>query len=223
MPILFLTIPTFISRQTTSVQCIFGVSYHHQGWTGRRLRSTGRCHLPVTGPCWEWICSPGGFGAQSASQQFCQTREIKKYKTNSQQILPWAYRGGRDHTVFWLLINADSKSEVIVFTFIVVCIVSERKSQCLHGVVEVVDLAWRLPGRRIIQTGIVHVTNHTLKPGQHAGRWHGFVWVVAWKKKRWALCSSSQMMAACWEIWLQWCQYLRSHYTFLCTSCIQQH
>lgn len=38
----------------------------------------------------------------------------------------------------------------------------------IHGVVEVVDLAWRLPGRRILQTGVVDVADHTLKPWQHA-------------------------------------------------------
>lgn len=61
------------------------------------------------------------------------------------------------------------------------CLRRQRKetSQYIHGVVEVVDLAWCLPWRWRVQTGIVDVTHHTLKPGQHASRGHGFIWVVA--------------------------------------------
>lgn len=48
----------------------------------------------------------------------------------------------------------------------------------LHGVVEVVDLARRLPRRGMAQTRVFHVADHPLEPGQHSGRRHGLVRVV---------------------------------------------
>lgn len=60
----------------------------------------------------------------------------------------------------------------------------------VHGVVEVVDLARRLARRGMVQTGVVHVADHTLEPGQHASGRHGLVWIVTcesvrirWRKK----------------------------------------
>lgn len=60
----------------------------------------------------------------------------------------------------------------------------------VHGVVEVVDLARRLARRGMVQTGVVHVADHTLEPGQHASGRHGLVGIVTcgrvrrrWPKK----------------------------------------
>lgn len=60
----------------------------------------------------------------------------------------------------------------------------------VHGAVEVVDLARRLARRGMVQTGVVHVADHTLEPGQHASGRHGLVWIVTcesvrirWRKK----------------------------------------
>lgn len=68
------------------------------------------------------------------------------------------------------------------------CLTSQKeqkqKSQRLHGVVEVVDLARRLPRCRIAQTRIVKVADQSLEPGQRASRWHGFVWIVTYKSRR---------------------------------------
>lgn len=55
---------------------------------------------------------------------------------------------------------------ITIFRMFHVCTAEERTAQCVHGVVEVIDLAWCLPRRRIVQTGIFDVTHQTLKPGQ---------------------------------------------------------
>lgn len=44
----------------------------------------------------------------------------------------------------------------------------KRITQLIHGVIEVIDLTWRLSRRRIVGAGIVNVAHHTLEPGQNA-------------------------------------------------------
>lgn len=90
------------------------------------------------------------------------------------------------------MVKANISWDYCVITFIPVWGVKGKK-HCLHGVVKVVDLTRSLSRRWIVQTGIVHVTNHTLKPGQQSSWWHGFIWVMTCKNKRWTLLPASLM------------------------------
>lgn len=83
----------------------------------------------------------------------------------------------------------------------------------VHGVVEVVDLARRLARRGMVQTGVVHVADHTLEPGQHASGRHGLVGIVTcgrvrrrWPKKESAASAGRRWGGSYlhWPLWKGW-------------------